>query len=79
MGFAGELWPFFRPNFTNILKYLELHTTGSSACVAFIPSGKYCNFFFVFVRGLCTIRSVLKAYFLFLAWPLYQGINTYLT
>ena len=39
MGFAGELFPFFRPNFTNIQRYLEAHAPGCSACVAFIPSG----------------------------------------
>ena len=39
MGFAGELWPFFRPNFTNIQRYLEMEMPGCPSAVAFIPSG----------------------------------------
>jgi hypothetical protein len=39
MGFAGELWPFFRPNFTNVQEYLSQEMPGCAAAVAFIPSG----------------------------------------
>ena len=42
MGFTGELWPFFRPNFTNIAEYMrKLKPLCSSlkSAVAIIPSG----------------------------------------
>ena len=42
MGFCGETWPFFRPNFSNLQEYLSTHSRGGLACTAveaFIPSG----------------------------------------
>ena len=39
MGAAGEMWPFFRPNFTNMERYLRQHAPATTACVAFIPTG----------------------------------------
>ena len=39
MGFAGELFPFFRPNFTNIERYLKAEAPWCSGAVAVIPSG----------------------------------------
>merc|ERR1711871_454043 len=38
MGFCGELWPYFRPNYSNLQSYLDDHPQ-YSRIVGFIPSG----------------------------------------
>jgi len=39
MGFCGEMWPYFRPNFKNIKEYLANHRLEHDQVIAFIPTG----------------------------------------
>ncbi|EKX52039.1 hypothetical protein GUITHDRAFT_65538 [Guillardia theta CCMP2712] len=39
MGFAGDIWPFFRPNFVNIERYIKDNDLPFTSCMAFIPTG----------------------------------------
>jgi DNA ligase-1 len=39
MGMAGELWPFFRPNFLKCAKYTRELNQGYEKVVAFLPTG----------------------------------------
>ena len=42
MGFCGEMWPFFKPNFSNLEKKLEEEAReggGYTRVYAFIPTG----------------------------------------
>lgn len=39
MGFAGEMWPFFKPNFANMENYLKENELPYKAVVGFIPTG----------------------------------------
>ena len=39
MGLAGELWPFFRPNFQKCAEYAHILEQGYEKVVAFLPTG----------------------------------------
>ena len=42
MGLAGEMWPYFRPNFVKCKEYVEKLNKEYDKVVAFLPTGK-CN------------------------------------
>ena len=43
MGFAGDIWPFFRPNFVNIERYIKDNDLPFTSCMAFIPTVSTCR------------------------------------
>ena len=51
MGLAGEMWPYFRPNYVKCKEYVEKLDKEYDKVVAFLPTGK-CN-------G-CSVKSIVK-------------------